>query len=130
MNTQINKETATEEVNKWLETMRITPRKRDGKTEQISKLIEMVMYGEVSFNEQGNPVQKLEEPLPNYEELVYANRIKVDGLISKGKLESSADAFTTTCIMISSATGISVALAKKLDMKDLEVPSVILSFFQ
>jgi hypothetical protein len=32
--------------------------------------------------------------------------------------------------MISSATGISVALAKKLDMKDLEVPSVILSFFQ
>jgi hypothetical protein len=130
MNTQINKETATEEVNKWLETMRITPRKRDGKTEQISKLIEMVMYGEVSFNEQGNPVQKLEEPLPNYEELVYANRIKVDGLISKGKLESSVDAFTTTCIMISSATGISVALAKKLDMKDLEVPSVILSFFQ
>jgi hypothetical protein len=130
MNTQINKDTATEEVSKWLETMRIAPRKRDGKTEQINKLIEMVMYGEVRFNEQGNPVQKLEEPLPNYEELVYANRIKVDGLISKGKLESSADAFTTTCIMISSATGISVALAKKLDMKDLEVPSVILSFFQ
>lgn len=130
MNTQINKETATEEVNKWLDIMRITPRKRDGKTEQINKLIEMVMYGEVRFSEQGNPIQKLEEPLPNYEELVYANRIKVDGLISKGKLESSTDAFTTTCIMISSATGISVALAKKLDMKDLEVPSVILSFFQ
>lgn len=130
MTNQINKETATEEVNKWLDTMRITPRKRDGKTEQINKLVEMVMYGEVRFNEQGNPVQKLEEPLPNYEELVYANRIKVDALISKGKLEGGTDAFTMTAIFISAATGISVALAKKLDMKDLEVPGVILAFFQ
>jgi hypothetical protein len=130
MNTQINTETATEEVNAWLGRIKLSPRKRVEKTKEIDKLIEMVCYGEVRFNEDGNPVQKLIEPIPSFEELTYASRIKVEALISKSKAEGSNDAFTMTAVFVSVATGISVGLAKKLDSKDLEIPGIILGFFQ
>lgn len=130
MNTQINRETATEEVNAWLDRIKLSPRKRAEKSKEIDKLVDMVCYGEVRFNEDGNAVQKLIEPIPNFDELTYASRIKVEALITKSKSEGSSDAFTMTAVFVSVATGISTLLAKKLDSKDLEIPGIILGFFQ
>ncbi len=127
--TLVSKEIAEKDVNTWLDKQRVKPRARAEKEKDIESLIEAVMYGELSFDDDGHAVQALQFPIGGVNQLVYSSRITLDDISTKTKGSGGTDAFSIIAAYISASTGVAIGLLKKMDNSDMGLAGNVVAFF-
>lgn len=128
--TPVSKLVAANDVEQWLQKMKVTARKRDEKQKDIQTLIKAVMYGEAKVDAEGNLVQVLQFPTSALQELKYGQRVTVEDVSTKTKANGSTDAFGVMVAYISAITGNAMGVIETMDNGDMELASIIVGFFQ
>lgn len=121
---------AEEEVNKYLDTKVIMPKRREGLQPAIEAVSEAVSYGFVAFNDDGSITQKLIEPIGALTELVY--RQKVDAATMQKEI-ATVKVFNQSNInacYIKCYSGLLKAQTDKLEPADRNTADSISFFFQ
>jgi hypothetical protein len=130
---KVSPELAAEEINKWLDAKRISPRKRsqDGYAQAIDTLMDAIIYGTVSIKEDRTIVHELHVPLEGFfDVLEYKARITVLDVQKKTDPNAkSTDGQARVTATISALTGKSNGEVKKLDTEDNSIAQAVAIFF-
>jgi hypothetical protein len=130
----IDKDLATEEVNKWLDFHDVTSDDREEEKKTINRFIDEVQKGNLIINDDFTLVQKLRFPLTiegtaPVDELKYANRISMDKVQSRMTGIKAEDGAGRVCAHIAALTSRPLGLIRKMDSKDYKVASAIFLVF-
>jgi hypothetical protein len=132
---KVSAEVARQEVEKWLGTQRILPKKREALAAQIDTIVEHLMYGSMHFNEDGELTYVLAEPIKSDDgsvvlsELKFKKRIRVAELQAQTKNVAPEDADGRVIAYLAALTGVPKGLFPKLDISDYSVAQSITLFF-
>lgn len=135
MNTdeKVTPEMAEEEVQKWLDFKKISPSKRTDKKDQIKQLVNAIIDGDISINEENEIVQVLKTPIgtgdKQIKEFKYKPRITVGAVQQHLKNIQTSDADGRVVCYIQALTGQSAGMIKGLDSVDYDIAQTIAIFF-
>lgn len=129
----VDLELATNDVNKWLDEIRCKPHKREDHKDNIEKLIDMVQYGSLAFNEDHHFVMKLDFPIESGDEpiteLVFKNRCPMPQIMQQMKNVDSGNFNEMYAAYAAVLTGKPKGVIKKLESPDFGVLRVIVGFW-
>lgn len=129
----IDESVAQEEVNAWLDHKRIKPRKRKANEDAIAELVDGVVYGQLTINQETFVItQHLEFPIGDEvktSELEFKPRVRVADVNSKLKAVKAGDVDARLLAYASALTGKPVALLAKMDTIDNTLAQNIAVFF-
>jgi hypothetical protein len=131
---KVTEEIAEQDVNRWLDTKKISEDKRQSLKETIKDMIGYVKEGNLIISNDGKITQILNFEIGEEEkvsEFQYQNRISVDDIHKRmtGSQIKAGDADGRIRIYVSALTRKPYALIGKLDSTDWSVASTIASFF-
>lgn len=128
----INTETATEEIEKWLNFKHISEKKRQANKENIEALVDAICEGVLIIKEDFTIVQKLFCPLENempVHNLDYKPRLKIKEVSAQMEKVRAGDALGMITSYIAALTGQPRAVIQNLETEDYGVASSIAVFF-
>ncbi len=128
----VTEDIATAEVTKWLDFKKISPSKRTDKKDQIKQLINAIIDGDISINDDQEIVQKLKTPIGDkgqITEFKYKPRITVGAVQQHLQRIATSDADGRVVCYIQALTGQSSGLIKGLDSVDYDIAQTIAIFF-
>ena len=115
---KIDFETASKNVESWLDHKKIRPNKREAHKEYVEDMISAVQYGILVINEDFTITQKLDFPIPGdepLEVLTYAPRLHGAALDARMKGVKNGDGDGRLNAVIAALTKQSINIPKKLD---------------
>jgi len=128
----VDKETATKEIESWLDYKKVSPKKRETAKENIENLIDAVQEGTLVVNADKTITHKLKFPLEgeaSINELCYKPRIS-SGLVQMHMQGvKSSDLFGTYHAYGAALTTKPKEVIKKLDSEDFSIVQNISLFF-
>lgn len=131
----IAREVAEQEVQDWLDFKKVNARKRQNYKENIETLVDSIVVGILTLNDDKSFVQKLNFPLgeegkeATITTLTYKPRIKVQTVQVCLQGIKPADADGRVCGYISALTGTDRNIIKQLDTEDYSIGESIAIFF-
>jgi len=130
---KINRETAVEDINRWLDARRVKDRKRETFKEQIDVLVDAVMDGLLVVRKEDNHLvhtiefpAKTEAPIKTLE---YKLRITVAELHAAQAAETNVTSNTTFYAYIQALTGVVKQTLLKFDSSDYNICQAVAVFF-
>lgn len=132
---KIDAETASQEVERWLDSRKMSESKRDHHKESIESLETAVSEGNLIINEDGSINQKLVFPLESeggrteLDSLSYAPRLRYKDVKRHLKGVKNDDAMGMVHAHISGLTNQPLAIVDSLEMSDLNIARQIASLF-
>lgn len=130
--TKVNRETAVEELNKWLDAKRITGNKRKSNEEIEEELIDAIEDGWLVLNDDFTFTQRLKFPIQGtteINELKHAFRVKVGELNAKLRGVKTDDIVGRVLTYVSVLTDQPKGIIGALDTADYSVASSIATYF-
>ncbi|MCH9621003.1 MAG: hypothetical protein S4CHLAM20_04170 [Chlamydiia bacterium] len=131
--TKVNKQTAINEVNGWLDYKRVSEKKREDLSDQIELLVEGVSDGYLRINsETFEIVHTLSFPIgegDSIKELTYKPRLTVSEINNRTKGVRNGDADGRVKAYISALCGQGQGVLGNLDSVDFTIPQSIIVFF-
>jgi len=128
----VDKETATADVEKWLDAKRVRAGKRESNKDTIETLIEAVQYGQLVVNEDCTLTHLLDAPIAGdtaLTELTYKLRLTVSETHSKMKGVKAGDVDGRVIALVSALCSKPAAIIGKLDTADYSVSQNVALFF-
>lgn len=129
----IPRETATDEVNGWLDYKKVSAKKRETHKEHIDNLVDAMVEGNLTLNEAKEFTQLLKFPIEGGEEklseLKYKPRLKVETVQMHLHGVKPSDNYGLINAYISALTTKPKALIKNLDSEDYTLAYGIAVFF-
>jgi hypothetical protein len=123
-------ELASQEVEKWLDCKRISPRKREKFADSIENLIEGFQDGILTLNEESNEItHHLIFPDGETKELVFKSQLNVGEIHNYLKQVKPGDGDGRVKAYISALTGKPSAIINRLDSEDYNVSAQVAVFF-
>jgi len=127
----ISENIARRDIDKWLDVKKIRPKKREEKKESIDKLVDAVMDGMLSVENDGSKlVQKLIHPIGEIRELSYKSRIS---LAEKNRhtlgVNIAEDFGGYILAHVAALTDKPKTLVGKMDTEDNDIANSIALFF-
>lgn len=120
---------AEKEVNKWLDSKKISVKRREALAENIEKLIDCVMTGELVLTDQNDWIHNLLFETAGQKQLTYKNRLKGDDIQRKISGLKSADSSAIVNAYICALSDQPAAIVGALDTEDLGVARSVVIFF-
>lgn len=133
--TEITRDLAVQEVNKWLDIRKVKQSKRESLDMAIEDLVDSFMEGLLRLQEDGTLVQTLDYPIVNEDgivtlsELTYIPRLSQSMITNAMTGIKAGDANAIFSSYICALTGKVKALLGALDSEDYKVGRNIASFF-
>ncbi len=121
---------AEAEVNKYLDSRIILPKRREALQPAIESVVEAVSLGYISFADDGTITQTLIQPIGETTELIYKKNVDAATMqkaISGVKIYNQTN--VNTCY-ISAYTGLLKAQVDKMEPADRNIAESIAFFFQ
>jgi hypothetical protein len=128
---KVNKETATKEVNSWLDYKRVKDKNRETQSAQVDVLVEALQAGDITIDEKTFEItQKLIFPVDGLvSELKYKPRISVGELQKACEKVDAMDVSGQLISYVGALTGQGSAAIKKLDPADFSIGRAVAIFF-
>lgn len=129
---QVSREVAEKDVQRWLEAKRVRQSKKTLLADNIEVLVEEVMEGFISIDDDCNLTQKLRFPIglhENIKELNFKSRLKVLEINEFLKNVKQGDNDGRVLAYILAATEQPLGIIQSLDTEDLGVSQSIAVFF-
>lgn len=129
------REVAEAEVNKWLELKKVAERKRVDFAEQIENLIDAVMAGNLLFDDEGNIIQKLKNPIKGedgkvtLDQLKYSPRVRMEDVRVQLATVKQNDTIGMVFAYMAAATKVQRGVLKEIMSDDFNTCSAIMGFF-
>lgn len=133
MGLKVNIETATADINQWLDYKKVSDKKRENYASSINDLISSVCEGVLTFDSDNHQlIQTL-----NFEigeetkigKITFSPRIQIGAIQRALQGVSAANADGRILAYISALTGVSKAIIEKMDSEDYTVAQSIAIFF-
>ncbi len=124
--------TATKDVEKWLDHKRIGQRKRETYKASIESLVGAVCDGFLSLNDEFEWIHKLKFEIGEsgqYKELAYKPRMDVEEIQTSLQGVKADDADGRLLSYVAALTGKGKGICKKLDSEDYSIAQAIAIFF-
>lgn len=128
---KVNFETATQEVEKWLNYKKVKPSRRESLRSFIDILVEAVQLGQLTLGENHEWIMALDFPIGEIKELTFKPRITDAELSNYKRNVKGVDAFDTQQLVL--LCGLTTQMAgtiRNLDTADRAVADAIVLFFQ
>lgn len=126
-------EVAQQDVNRWLDSKRISDKKRQDNERVVDTLVSAVMEGNLVWDDEKKLLKQiLQWPVGENEELKsieYKHRITQGDISARLRNSKSDDAFAVMGVYISAITGQPVAILDKLDSSDYSIAQSVAVFF-
>lgn len=129
---QVSREVATTDINRWLEAKRVRQSKKTLLADNIEVLVEEVMEGFITIDDDCNLTQRLRFPIglnENIKELKFKSRLKVLEINEFLKNVKPGDNDGRVLAYILAATEQPLGIIQSLDTEDLGVSQSIAVFF-
>lgn len=130
---KVNRETAEKDVNTWLDSKKVSEKKRETYSEAIETLICAIMDGTLTLRSADNYlIQTLQFPTEGeapVKVLEFKPRLKVFEIHQQTANEKNADGDTRILAHVAALTGQVKGLIKKLDLEDYNICQSIAIFF-
>ncbi len=125
---------ATEEVNEWLDSKKVSEKDKEANQDQIEKLVDAVCNGYLVVNHQDNSLtQTLKFPIKGEtdetKEVKYKHRVTVQAIQTQMTGTKAGDFIGMLSAYIAAATGHPKAFVKQLDTQDWSLAQAIGVFF-
>lgn len=128
----IDIETATSDINRWLDHKKISERKRANLNDNIQSLVDAICDGRLIVNAENELQQKLVLPFGDekkVDELKYKSRITIGLVQDYMKNVKAGDADGRITAYVAALTGFPPASIKKMDTEDYSIAQAIAIFF-
>lgn len=131
---KVDRETATKEIDKWLDEKKVSLTKRESKKDQIESLICGIMDGDLSMTDSGEFEHTLKFPSDTssaVKKLVYKQRILVGDVqhhLKNNKIAITDFDGRINCY-IQALTGAPYAVITKMETTDYDIMQSIAVFF-
>jgi hypothetical protein len=128
----VSLEVAKADIERWLNAAKINPKKREKNADTIEDLIDFVVDGNLTVNDEGELVQTLENaPTKQMETLKYSLRLKIGEYhkVLSGAKVAPTDVDGRLMALVASLTERMFSEVKQLDMADFKVAQTIALFF-
>jgi hypothetical protein len=123
-------EMATAEMEKWLDSKRVSEKRRKDLEKPIEHLISMLQSGNLSIDgESGQLTYKLLWPIEGLTEITFKHRLTVMELQNRTKNLKGDDSDGRIRATIAALTGQSVGILGKLDTDDNRTAEAVAVFF-
>lgn len=130
MKEKVNRETAVMELEKWLESKKISQNKRESLLDVESEIVDAICDGYLHLDEKTMEWKHtLKFPLENLKELTYAHRINVGKVEVKTRTIKPDDLQGRIRAYISVLTGEPNGIISALDTADSSIAGSIASYF-
>jgi hypothetical protein len=132
---KVNRELATNEVNSWLDSKKIRPKKRESYSTYVETLVDAICDGVLTYNRDNHTfVHVLNFPLSgdgeiSVDKIVYKNRVNTFDVEPYLRNVKSTDSDGRLIAWICALTGRGVGIIKNLDTEDLSIGQSIAIFF-
>lgn len=132
---KVSREVALEDIHRWLDAKKVMPGKREENEKVIDTLVEEIMYGYLTVNDDCTITQRLKWPLTGesgattLDELIYRLRITTGTVNNNLKALKSQDGFSIIQAYASAVTGQPSNLLSRLDTEDARTMQAIVTFF-
>lgn len=130
--------TATEEVDKWLDFKKVSQRKRDSKKEHIEELVDAVVDGTLILDENFSWTHNLRFPIRTQEDnqesapietFTYKPRVDIGSVQNYLKRISGSDFDGRVVCYVAALTSRATEMIKRLDTEDYSIAQAIAVFF-
>lgn len=130
----VSREVAEKDVSRWLDTRRVSEKKRGEYSANIEDLIEAVSEGRLIVDDSGYLTQKLEFPMGesgSIKELKYHPRITVGDVRQAMNAMSakSSDADARVISHIAASTKVATNVIQRMDTSDYSLSQAVAIFF-
>lgn len=125
----VDQETATKEVENYIKRRVIKPLRLSKLADAKDNLIEAVMYGWLTINDDGTIIQNLLEPVGEYKSIKYKYRVPADVIEMEKQRTKGFDATQNLLIYWSSYTDEQPNLYRKLEPMDKDTADSLTLFF-
>lgn len=126
----ISKDQAELEINSWLDFKKISERKREAFKTNIDNMIEAIMEGNLSLNDETFVLtQTLKFPISDIKTFDYKPRIKVKEVQDRLQNIKGGGIFAQSFAYISALTGQLTGIVKELETEDYTLADHISVFF-
>lgn len=129
----VSLEIAQKDINAWLDSKRISEKKRKDNEKVVDNLVSAVMEGNLVWDEEQKLLkQRLQWPVGENEELKhieFKQRITQGDISARLRTAKSDDAFAVMGVYISAITGQPIAILDKLDSSDYSIAQSVAVFF-
>lgn len=129
----VSLEIAQKDISSWLDSKRVSEKKRQDNERVVDTLVSAVMEGNLVWDEgQKLLKQKLQWPVGENEEIKhieFKHRVTQGDISARLRNTKSDDAFAVMGVYISAITGQPVALLEKLDTSDYSIAQSVAVFF-
>lgn len=132
---KIAKEVAIQEFNDWMDYKKVKENKREEAKTQIDELVNAIMDGVLTIDENKNIIHTLEFPIQNQSgettvsKITYKPRLNVRELNDKLKAVKGADGDGRILAYAKALTGENTGILGNLDTEDYRITSSIVMFF-
>lgn len=129
---KISKEIAQAEVESWLDYKKISAKKRESQKDQIESLVDALVEGTLSMNDDKTIVHQLKFEIGEeikISKLEYKPRLKMSAIHLHLSSVKSSDADGRVCAYISALTGLPKDILKAMDSEDYSISQSIALFF-
>lgn len=130
---KVNRDTATAEVNKWLDAKKITSAKRVTYKDHIESMVDGVMFGTLSIGTDNVITHTLEIPIEiagaTTNSITYKPRLTVADVKAKTANIKGSDSEGRILAYLSALSGVTVAVLERMDTGDFGVAGSIALFF-
>jgi hypothetical protein len=126
----VEQEAAEKEVERYLDKRKVFPKQRERLTPAFDAVVEAMMFGYLTIDEEGVITQKLIEPIGDLTEIQYKFRVDpatINKAISALKVENLTNRLM---VYIKSHSGLLEAIINKLENKDRNIADACAYFFQ
>ena len=128
---KVNLETATKDVERWLDYKKVKPRRREQFQAFIDTLVDAVQVGQLVLEDDMTFKMNLDFPVAETSELKFKPRISDTQLSNYKRNIKGADAWDTQqLVLLCGLTDQSTAIIKGMDTSDRNTADAIIIFFQ
>jgi len=129
----VSLEIAQKDISSWLDSKRVSEKKRKDNERVVDTLVSAVMEGNLVWDEEQKLLkQRLQWPVGENEELKHIDfkqRITQGDISARLRNAKSDDAFAVMGVYISAITGQPIAILDKLDSSDYSIAQSVAVFF-
>lgn len=127
---KVTEEQAIQEFERFINVKHVNQKKRDTYKESEEEIIEAIMLGVVTVDEDGNINQKLQEPLDKIAEVKYEKRLRVKEARVAFKTVDQKDSIGRMIAILCKVTNINNGgLWDQLDFADFTLAGHISNYF-
>lgn len=129
---KINLETATEEVNKWLDYKKVGDKRRETYKDHVETLVDSIMEGHLILKEDNTFVHTLKIPVEGdlgFDKLEYKPRVRISTIKHHMQGVKSGDSDGRISAYVAALVSKPKALIDMLDTEDYSISCSIAVFF-